>query len=462
MLLSKYLGIGYKLDEYGVFDPILDKDSNFFINLQRLKKTEIPEFAGSYEKIHDYFRKIIKLLDKASSKDRRDIFFKQALAMFSFSEVNGICLGYAKGSNGAGFGEVLSAQVISTAYDIVKAGVEDPEFFELLPLFQDNVGADRLSDMIATLILEDIKSYTRRVNRELKIDQAHFQDFRFIGDILINPYKQDEVLLVPVEILHKLPVAEIWEDIDNVVSQNTILRAEMNSEVANEWKQYTVTERKSYLCREVFKRQDSCKRVLEGYREEELGPFNPQGELQYLLQKLEQCIDSLDMNWSVQHKDVDSLTCALDIMELFKQWVELHKGWKIIRETESRKKEKVLQRMIDLIGMSYRKANNLDISCEPDEGRGPVDFKLSRGQDITVIEVKLSTNKQYLHGYETQILEYAKAEATDKMIYVIVDLGHPGKIERLQQLHDRKYDEGENPPLLIVIDAKEQISASRA
>lgn len=48
------------------------------------------------------------------------------------------------------------------------------------------------------------------------------------------------------------------------------------------------------------------------------------------------------------------------------------------------------------------------------------------------------------------------------MIYVIVDLGHPGKIERLQQLHDRKYDEGENPPLLIVIDAKEQISASRA
>ena len=47
-----------------------------------------------------------------------------------------------------------------------------------------------------------------------------------------------------------------------------------------------------------------------------------------------------------------------------------------------------------------------------------------------------------LHGYGTQILEYAKAEATDKMIYVIVDLGHPGKIERLQQLHDRKYDEG--------------------
>lgn len=30
------------------------------------------------------------------------------------------------------------------------------------------------------------------------------------------------------------------------------------------------------------------------------------------------------------------------------------------------------------------------MSCEPDEGRGPVDFKISMGQDITIIEVKLT------------------------------------------------------------------------
>lgn len=46
--------------------------------------------------------------------------------------------------------------VLETAYDIVKAGIEEPEFFQLLALFQDNVGPDRLSDMIATLILPDI------------------------------------------------------------------------------------------------------------------------------------------------------------------------------------------------------------------------------------------------------------------------------------------------------------------
>ena len=181
MLLSDYLKIGYMLDENGIFDPVLNEDSHFFINLQRLKNTTVPEFTGSYERIHDFFRKIIKLRDKAERKDNTDIFYKQALKLFDFSEVNGICLGYAKGirGGGAGFGAGLGNQVICTAFDIVKAGVMDPEFFELLPLFQENVGADRLSDMIATLILDDIKEYTQRNNRELGINQKRYKKLFF-------------------------------------------------------------------------------------------------------------------------------------------------------------------------------------------------------------------------------------------------------------------------------------------
>lgn len=44
--------------------------------------------------------------------------------------------------------------------------------------------------------------------------------------------------------------------------------------------------------------------------------------------------------------------------------------------------------------------------------------------DKTIIEVKLSTNAQYLHGYETQVKQYSKAEQKDKMIYVFIDLGN--------------------------------------
>lgn len=81
-----------------------------------------------------------------SMSDINDIFYKQALAMFDFSEVNGIGLGYAKGESGAGFGKELAEKVISTAYEIVKAGVVDPEFLNYFLFFK------RMSDRIVCQI----------------------------------------------------------------------------------------------------------------------------------------------------------------------------------------------------------------------------------------------------------------------------------------------------------------------
>ena len=47
MLLSDYLQIGEALENVGVFDPVLDKDNAFFINIQRLKETTTSEFKDS-------------------------------------------------------------------------------------------------------------------------------------------------------------------------------------------------------------------------------------------------------------------------------------------------------------------------------------------------------------------------------------------------------------------------------
>ena len=262
--------------------------------------------------------------------------------------------------------------------------------------------------------------------------------------------------------MHKLPVVESWEDIDLVVSQNVTLRAEINAEVALEWKKYTAIQRKEYLMRNVFKNPEVHKRIVEGYRSEELDVFDPQADFKYYIIKLWQEIEKLGFEWKTNKKACDTLVVANDILGFLKRWVECHKGWQVILELDKKRREKLIQRVIHGFALSYIEANKLDMSCEPDEGRGPLDFKVSMGCDKTLIEVKLSTNDQYLHGYEVQIEEYGKAEKTNKLIYCFIDLGHPKKVKKIQELHDKRQNDGENPPELIIIDSTPKESASRA
>ena len=77
MLLTEYLNTDIDFGKYGVFEPVIDRDSHFFINLQRLRQTEVPEFRDSLHLINAHFERIIKLLLKAEAKDcKRDNFYK--------------------------------------------------------------------------------------------------------------------------------------------------------------------------------------------------------------------------------------------------------------------------------------------------------------------------------------------------------------------------------------------------
>ena len=465
MFLSDYLGDDMYFEENGVFDPVMEEDNHFFINIQRLKTAETAEFVESYSKINEFFRKIIKLLDRASKKDCTDICYRQALALFDFSEkkeIKGLCLGVSKGEGGAAFGSILSKQVIDSAYDIVKAGIDDPEFFQLLPLFQHNVGPDRLSDMIATIILPDIKEYTRHVYSALGVNSDENEDIEIVDGIVINPYKKREMLLIPIEILHEIPIAKSWGEIDCVISKNNTIRAMMNNHVAAMWKKWTTSERKHYVKEEIFKNSELCKSVIAEYCKEELAKYDPKEQIDYLIKKVWNQLEKQMNSWksSLQSDAIDSKKASMEIMNYFKGWVENNKGWENIQGADSQKREKLTQRIIHLSGQCYMRTNNFDMSCEPDEGRGPVDFKVSRGQDITIIEVKLSTNKDYLHGYETQLEQYGKAENTLKLIYVFIDLGNPGRRRKIEKVHAENIRLGKEVPEVIIIDATKKESAS--
>ena len=441
----------------------MDADSHYFINITRLKDSTTLEFVSAYLKINEYFHTIALLLDNASEKTVKDRFYKEALKRFDFPEVNGINLGFSQTGIGAAFGKGLRDIVIADAFDIIKAGTKRPEFFHLIGLFEDNVGPDRLSDMIARIIKDNIYEYTRRINLELEITPDNYPNEIFADGVVYNPYKKCDLLLLPKEILHELPIARSWDDIDRVISENEAIRREINYMVAEEWNKYAASEKKAYLREQVFKDPMKCERILISYMESHENECDWESDMDYVAAKIFGKLKDMGFGFlqhGEQFQQVSSQEAVRHVILIFKDWVENNRGWDEIQAISTGKREKIVQRLIHLGAKEYISTNNLDISFESDSGRGPVDMKISVGCDKSLCEVKLSSNGQYLHGYETQVEEYGKAECTENLFYVLVDTGNVGRIKKILDVHSANVKRGIKCPELIIVDAKIRKSAS--
>lgn len=464
VFLSELFELNDEFERIGTFDAIINKDSHFFINLLRLKRAETLEFKKSYNKINEYFEKIMLLLD--SSKTKGDKFYRAALKSYAFREVNGINLGFSETKTGSGFGSKLAEIVIGDAFDIVKSGSKQPEVFQLVGLFEQNVGADRLSDMIASLILPDILKYTQRINNELGISQLKYPNIAFNNGIAINPYKNCELLYLPKEILHELPIARDWSDIDRVISENEVIRNEINMAVGEQWYKMSANQKKEYLKNQVFMNQTRCARVLEGYCNTEISQFDIEKNFDYRVASIFREIRNSGVLDFLQHSKSgfqNSRDIAFLILDIFKDWVENNKGWDLIISSPTRQREKIIQSLIHLCGKKICYDHDYDFSFEPNEGPGPADIKISCGaKNKTIIEVKLNSNVQYLHGYEEQLEIYKRAENTDSGIYLYVKVeDHPQRDFKLLETYRRAKQSDQNAPDLFVIDSRKQLSASK-
>ncbi|MCD8052470.1 MAG: hypothetical protein LUF00_00165 [Lachnospiraceae bacterium] len=458
VFISEYFELD--LEAMGVFDAVMDTDSNYFINVTRLKDATTPEFIGTYDKINEYFNQIAVLLDAAESADENDKFYKSAIKKFSFSEVNGINLGFSTTQHGAAFGPILSNAVISDAFKIIKAGTKNPEIFHLVGLFEDNVGPDRLSDMFATIIKKNIYDYTRRINQEASITPENFPDEQFKDGIVFNSYKGCDLLFLPKEILHELPIARCWDDIDRVVRENEVIRKEINELVGEEWRKYSTSQKKAYIREHIFENPIRCQRIIESYRDSHEKDCDWEADQNYLAEYVFRDLRKKMGFGFLQHSDnqpeITSREAMLQVCDIFKNWVENNRGWDNIQRASKRNGEKLVQRLFHLSAVYFVKVNNLDLNFESNLGRGPVDIKISRGNDKSICEIKLSSNEQYLHGYEVQIEEYGKAECTDNLFYVFIDVGNPVRRDRITKKHEENIKAGKRCPELIIIDANEK------
>jgi hypothetical protein len=152
------------------------------------------------------------------------------------------------------------------------------------------------------------------------------------------------------------------------------------------------------------------------------------------------------------------------ICERFKHLVEENRLSRLLYNDDgSPRKEKTAQLAFYGLADAYCDANDLDISPEADGGAGPVDFKISRGYNFReTVEMKLSSNPNLVHGFESQLPAYQRAEKSVHSVYIVVRNGdRDARIKRLENARRAAMERGERVPDLILVDGRVRVSASR-
>lgn len=93
-----------------------------------------------------------------------------------------------------------------------------------------------------------------------------------------------------------------------------------------------------------------------------------------------------------------------------------------------------------------------DVNAEVNNGRGPVDYKISRGsRDSTLVEFKLASNSKLKQNLAKQLEVYEAANQTDDSIKVIMYFSDAELEKLIVVMRELKLVEGRN---LVLIDAR--------
>jgi hypothetical protein len=105
-----------KLNELGVFDPILNHDTKLFVDPLILKDCKDDFSKEAFEVFNEFFTTLLKRL--MLSKKEGDNAYIQAKRMVKFPEYKETCIGYAGTSNrGSGSGNKINDMIFEGALE---------------------------------------------------------------------------------------------------------------------------------------------------------------------------------------------------------------------------------------------------------------------------------------------------------------------------------------------------------
>lgn len=450
----------------GVFDGQIGEDANMHINPLMLRNCKDEEFMGAYEEFLAYFTPIISLARNVKELSKKDKCFHQIYRRFQFKELPNTGLGYAtKGSHGNGISGKIALQLATNAVEIVRLGIQDPTIFALLPLFEEGIGADRISDMTIAILYRRFIAYTVRKAKELSLPTMLFENRVSKETAMLPHYQKKYLILIPSCILSALPMASDPADIDHVSGYNSSLRKIICDEIGITWKDFE-DMRKSVLKDYLLADTEKLENILNKVSGAMFMPYDFSFDRKnvYLAVFVREGIVVPNPMTLPKVTEQNVMDVVMQICTRFKELIEVNRMSQLLYYEGNPRKEDFVQRLFYFLAISYCDANDIDINRESDPGCGELDFKFSSGaRKKVIIEMKLSSNSQLKHGLTMQLPIYLEAEKAQNGILMIIRMSAKDdkKIAAVKQEHDT-IPEDESKPRLMVIDAVPRPSASKA
>lgn len=443
---SDFFGVDEDIIEsYGAVNISMINDMPLFVDPFLLFNSDKEE----YQKIHNDIIKYLLFLQEQT--ERYPSPPPGMLSMwYTFSEVKQTWLGFSlEGNAGRGLGKDFAKSLhngLKTIFkDFGKETITQSSHLEKLCLISPLVGRDKISDFTTNFTKKYILKYTAIfATTYLEPEQCR----RFIvpkvefsfdthtwksGEYVLPCFADDYVLLTPRDMLTRddtfINRMDMIGNLPNIAPSidDAALRFALNQYLTDilprKKKEMSKTDKERVATSLIAEHPELIDHYIK-YKEEteEQATSISKQVVQEVKQlfncQLQELAKLLHENTEFYSSSGASHDEAYRRVLFLKTVIEDMDGYKIFYlDGKPIRRENDLQIMYRLVWY----ATEFDVNREVNNGRGPVDFKVSKGsRDATLVEFKLASNSKLKKNLANQVEIYKKASCTDRAIKVIL------------------------------------------
>lgn len=410
----------------------------------------------AFDHYKKFFAQLLLLLRGVKIMDDGDIAWREAKRRVRFPEYKSTCIGYGSGTiSGSGSGVELNDKILQTAKEIIGLAESNPDIFLLLPLLEEGIGADIISDMAQNIVDEYICEYTTDVMEKIGLQGTYnYRVITVYGEIRVfslpyNEFHKCPIKLLPIDILSNLPLADKFDDwLVHQASVNQEMRAQVNKLIGITWLDTTKSEKKEGILNLIKKDKDFFLAVLSTLQNNAFEHYDLEKDYAGLYRWLEDSKKFITITQLPSHtasqKQVTLHTIIEAIINNFKVLIEDQDLWRLFWTEHYAKlrhvREFYSQMLFFMVASNWLSGygGNITINRDFNKENKQLEFTFSMcGSARIIVQVKHSDNYAGLKkSYEEQLERCSISKV--QSYFLVLDFGRDksSQLESILKLQD--------------------------